>query len=736
MAKEIISEFNGLYTATDAYSTPGSPSMNDWDVELNKSLRKAKGYEWIEASTTASAYLDVISITASNPAVVTVSGTTTSISASSTVILYGFGDTAASNIVANYAWNVSAVPTASTLTLEACDATSLTAAAGYTAKVDISMASLKGWAGGGAGVTLSNIECQGAYYDSTSDYIYSFLANKTESKSYLVRADKDKSRWTYVEGTFSTLANATAFGVSKKGWFDKYKNQIIFTKGETMSGVGTTGGTLCLSTTGSILAFGTSNNPTGDYLAVHKDRVWVGNIATFSTEAYNGKSWVAVSKLYPEQADTSTSLVSSGIVFGDGTARFVVDSTDFRVGDEVYFSGIVFSGVQDDINQRLFEIVGKGTNGIIVEYNNTNDLTWSSGGFALLRGSTWGPALAIYDDLLSGAGLFRCDDNNNDAVVQLKSAFGALTIFRQQNPYIFTGAIESGSQTLARPLNVSYGTVSPHTFMTAGGVWFVSQYGISKVEGTTIKTNQNQLDNIVDITIAEPIKPTFDAIANKANIVLYGKDRKLFAHDPATNITYVFDTLTSDWTRYYNRLVDRFVTVGNDLYAVYKHLFFKLDTGNLTFSLTGYGTATINSSYFTRIMDNGSAVNTKVYEMLYSLIEGATTSDSTNNVTINIYFDGSASVDGTITWDVKTGTIVTWNSLTSNGTSSWNTVTTTGTVTWASLLGDLESILQNRQYRLGSGRQIQLEIAHNNDSNVKISRLILDYDMLDVDTIQ
>lgn len=581
------------------------------------------------------------------------------------------------------------------------------------------------------------IKSLGAYYDSDTDLVYSFLDNGTNS--YLISTDKDTVNWRFVEG--SSTASATAFSSVGDGWFEKYADNIIFTKNEMMSAnaisITTNGGLFYIQGSGQLKLYGDTNNPTGESLETHKDRIWVGNISYLSSESQFGKSWVQVSKLYPEAVDTDFALVDSGIVFGEGTAQIIVPGHTYKVGDEVYLSGITFSGVQDDMNQRLFSVVGLEGSGIIIEYNNVNDLTWSTGGDTLLRGATWGTSLLIYDDLLQGAGIFRCDDNNNDGVKQLKSSFGALTIFREQNPYIFTGAIESGSQTLARPLNVPFGALSPFVFLTAGGVWFTSQYGINKVQGTTVVTNQNQLDNIVDITVVEPIKPTFDAITTKGNLVMWGIDTKLLAHDPGADITYAFDTVHAEWFRWTDRLVDRYFSTTENVYAVYKNKIFKLEDGNKVYDYTNQVAMNMRSNYFTKVYTMDDWRNSKVFNTIFSLIQGSSVNSGESNIiTVNVFYNGSATPGFSFAWDVKADTISTWDEITTDGTASWNTVTTNGTVTWTSILGDLITMFERRKYRAGTAREIQLEFVHDADASVIISRLLMDYDMLEIDTIQ
>jgi len=571
------------------------------------------------------------------------------------------------------------------------------------------------------------IKSLGAFYDTDSDLVYSFLSNGTSS--YLTKTDKDSANWLFAEPV-STCGSATAFNASNPASFIKYGSNIIFTKDELMSGVNGTGGTFTLSTTGSIIIYGNNNNPTGRVLEVHKERIFLGNISYLSNVVQNGGSWTMVSKFLPEKTDTVHSIVNSGIIFGIGRAAVVTCAATFKAGDVVWLSGVIASGINNDLNQNFFDVVGTSGGNTIIEYNNNNDLMWSSGGTISLRGSTWSTANTIYEDALVGAGVFRCDDNDSDEVVTLKSSFGALAILKQQNPYIFTGALESGNASLSRALNIPYGCLSQYTAITAGGLWFISPYGLSKIEGTKILTNRNELDNIIDISTSEPIKAQFNAITLKNKIILNSLQRYILMHNQSANVTYRLDTLEGNWAKYTQTLVDYYVNTQDTTYSIYKHLLFKLEDGYQAFDLSNYAAKNISSYYYTKIIDFGDPLNKKYFKSIYSLLQGGTTSAATNEITFNIIYNGAKTTSESFSFNIKTGSASTWNGLTTNGTITWGTLTNNGAYTWSQILADTVEMVENRKYRLGTARTMQIQMTHSDNSYFRISRLIVDYDTI------
>lgn len=98
MTLEQIDNFKGLYTAADSYSTPGSPNMNNWDVNINSDIEKTKGY----TDTTASS-VDVTNVIASTDAVLLCMNT---IPENGTVVVHDIPRASIATELEGYAWNV------------------------------------------------------------------------------------------------------------------------------------------------------------------------------------------------------------------------------------------------------------------------------------------------------------------------------------------------------------------------------------------------------------------------------------------------------------------------------------------------------------------------------------------------------------------------------------------------------------------------------------------------------
>ena len=135
MAQETIDKFGGLYTAADSYSTPGSPDMNDWDVDINDDLKKTKGYTM--ATITASSPLSAINISVAADAVITCSN---ELSASETVVFYNVGSPPFASILEGTAWNVLEA-SGSAFTVEGADTTSAVASTLVSVTHDLNL----GW---------------------------------------------------------------------------------------------------------------------------------------------------------------------------------------------------------------------------------------------------------------------------------------------------------------------------------------------------------------------------------------------------------------------------------------------------------------------------------------------------------------------------------------------------------------------------------------------------------------
>ena len=604
--------------------------------------------------------------------------------------------------------------------------------------VDFSLADLTGFSDS-SGIAMSSTGFLGSYDYEANDKILAFLSNGTES--YLCETGQTTIAWEYVDAS-------NVFDTSNEAYFVGYEGNAIFTKNESPTGF--SGGTFYWDNSASSVAlFGTANNPTGKYIESHNERIFIANIKEMAGVAQaDAGSWVVVSKVIPEAVDTTHTIGSVAFASDEAPRGASVDvmnlviasASAYAVGDTVYVTGVTVSGGGGkDINGKYYDVQGINASGYsepaVVVYTDSQGHVASTGGTISLRGNTWQPSTFIYQNALQGAGVFRCDDNDSDEIVRIKSIFGNLVILREQSPYIFTGALESGSISLARALNVPYGAVSPHVTISDGGLWFNSQYGLSKVEGTAIKTARTELDNIVSITPTANIQPTYDAISTKSSLRLHYVGTRVWMHDASAGKTYILDTLNGQWVQHSGKLIENIINVGEDVYSLYKMQVFKMNEGNQVFNFTSQQLVNMASYYCTNIRDQGSPVNSKDYNMLYTLLQAQSSSEQQLSLTYNTYFNGKINLSEAIPFDIKTGTLLTWDSVTTSGTVTWNSVTTTGTVTWNSISGEEVSMVERKKYRLGTGKSLQFKLEHNDNSEFKVSKFFVNYDMLDIDTI-
>lgn len=572
------------------------------------------------------------------------------------------------------------------------------------------------------------ITCYGSHVHSDG-LLYAFLGNGTNQ--YLCKTSLSAISWSFAETA------PTAFTGTYIAQFVTVGTKLIFTKGEKKQ-IGSDYGGVFYLNTATLAFYGLANNPTARYLEYHKERLWVGNISYLANTAVVGKSWIMASKVYPEATDT-TGTISAMTVSPIAGARTYITCTShtFNAGDIIYITGVVGTAGTSALNGKYHTITEVATNVLYIE-TDTYGLTYTSGGTAILNNTTWSPQNTNYDDGVNGAGIFKCDNDEADAVMGLKTFSSFLAIFRQRTVYIFTGSIETGNSTLAKQLNVNYGAICESIAITSGGMYFMSRYGLSRLEGVNIKTAKTEFDNILSITLSSPIKPNIDAINAKSTLQLKTIGDRLYLHDQSGAKTYVFDNITGQWTLYDNVLSESFAESTDNEYSVYKYFVFDLEKGYQAWDTINYGYKNYDSKYKTKVITKDMPMNTKIYKMLYALIEGSSTTSNENILNFNIYFNGRKNISTVLAVDIKTGSLSTWATALqySNGVPAvtWNTVTTTGTKTWQEILGTQTGLIEKKRYRLGTAKSIQFEISHTDNSSYRLSKFMLDYDITGITT--
>lgn len=734
MNKLTINQFKGWYTEYSATENPGATTL--LNVDLDKKISKALGHEITNSDQiVAVSSLLISSMTASIANIKFFVASASDYFASGDIV--GIPELTESTDVSTITTGLSnsyiAIDnvTASCFTYEYNYASFGADYTGTTAyNVYKGIAKIKGFTD--SIVKFSNVECQGTYYDNITEDVYTFLSNKSSSASYMITSDRDTCSFGFVEPV-TTCASATAFGTTYNAEFVKYNNDIIFTKNEkrqiqmdTASGYG---GVLYLNASG-IQLYGATNNPTGSTIEVYKERIWVGDISYEGNTQVDGGSWIISSKEYPETKDTEFAI--SAITFASATttsdyqetASMTVTGHTFKIGQYIMVDSVVLSAGANDINGKMYEIKGAGTNYIVI-YLPTKGHAYTSGGTAILRGNNWLPSTSLYLPSSTQAGILKCDDNDTDHIVKLKKSFTSLIILRKQNPYILTE-----SSFLAQQLNIEYGTVSKSVAQTANGFYFVSEYGLAKVTGTKIEEKANSLDNIIAYLPTEKILSAFEGINTKANIRLNFNNTYIWLHDKDSTYTYVLDTRSDEWTRYYGILADDFFTDEDEIYSVYKGFIFQNNKGYTKFRFNDFADVAYNSNYVTRIVDFGSEL-VKEFVKFYTLLEGSYGTDATIPLQFNLYYDGKIASSKNMSFDIKTGNDITWIELASS-TEIWTDVFSI-TDTWESVLGRTVSVIERGDRFLGFGKQLMFEIVHTNANWFAVNEFSLYYNILDID---
>jgi len=571
----------------------------------------------------------------------------------------------------------------------------------------------------------------GSYHDKNNNIIYAFISNGTNS--YLCKTNATTINWEYVEGT------PTAFEIDNKAYFVQKDNDILFVKGETQTISSVDGGVFYIDGS-AIKLYGKDNNPTPKYITYSKERLWTGNITEIGgvSQASGGKAWNMVSKVFPEADDTTvdntdfaTLTVTKGVrtKIEDTNGTPTVDLSGFNVGDNVYISGTDTDLGEEVLNNRYYEITEKTATYIIIDADTDSQTGTVSTINVSLRGNTWCPSNVVYEDILDGAGIFKCDSNESDEVMQIVDMLGFVAIFRRRSIYFFTGALETANFSLAKKLNVTYGAVSSDVAITSGGIWFVSQYGLSKIEGVTVKTTRTELDNIVELTPTEIILPDFNNIANKNKLIVHSLGRKIWLHSADEHLTYALDTYANDWTQYDGILAEDIIDINNETYALYKHLVFKLDTEYQLFDMVTYTAKDMASRYKTGIIDFNNSIDYKELLHLRTLLQGIATSANDVIVTFNLYYNGSSTIGRSVAFDVRTGGLETWYNISTSETDTWNDISSNETLTWSDILGDNVTMMNRDSYDLGTVTDLQLEFTHTGSEDFKVSNIVIEFDL-------
>ena len=747
--KQIIKEFGGLITEVDEAVNPGAVDILNWDITYDKTLRKSKGCVLNDEGSLYMIRGYTFTKVSSQITNMTLTFATDPILASGESFLFPDFTFIKTNIAIADDFLIDIESKINSKLLISDSAGSFSVSKNITVSSGITVPAVISNIAPPENMTknictisrnlfsvvpdytnISDITNYGSFSDIEDDRIYSFIGCDSTSKNYLCYTDKDNMNWNFFEGASAGLC--TDFDISHDAQFVKDGNEIVLVKGESKTIASQVGGCFTLNTASqTIELYGTENCPTATTIEKFGERLYVGNISKQEAVPQNGESWVQVSKKYPEKTDTTSTIAASGSVVGEHTTINFGASHSFNRSEYVFVTGVSSNAGTEVLNGDYWKITEVASQSIIIDVDTT-DKDAIVDGTVILRGNTWTPSYVEFDGLNDGGGMFRCDDNVDDGIVVLKKNFGSLFILRDNNPYVLSGDFSSG--TLAKQLNIPYKTLSKSTALTADGFYFVSNFGLSMVDGQVIKDNPNQFDNIGSNLPTELIKTRFNDIINKDKCVLNFNNRYVWLHDQDYNYTYSFDTVLKEWTVYSGKLATQFFNIDNDIYSINGLFIFKHDNGYNYFDQDSLGYKPLQSTYKTRIYNQDEDNKQKQYNLLYALLEGVNSSDDEVNLDVQILYNSEASPRRTVSYDIKTGDNETWLGIATE-TEIWTDIATL-TETWEDIVGSDIVAIERGTARLGTAKQIQLIFNHNTANDGKISKMMLDYDIIDIGTFR
>ena len=347
--QEIIESFYGIDNQADPYSDKAAIECVNFDISLGGDAEKTKGYTRFDYTTDSVTAIDVTAGTTADLTVADSSG----YSVNDLIILYNFNDANFSLELDQKVFKVTAIPDGTTLRIT-YDVSGLSGTA--TCSIDLSIQNLGDTFISTNSVALSDIDNYGSF--QYGDYLYSFLG--TSTSQYLCKADVTAIvlSWEYVEAT------PTEFTTTQKASFQEYQGNVIFVKNEKQTISGDDGGVFYINGT-ALALYGTENNPTGKYIELHNERLWVGNITyQGSTAVSEGSSWTVVSKLFPTAADTTKTISAASV---GSTTTLTVTAHGYSVNDVVFIEGIVGDLGTTLLNGNFYEIIAADTNTITIE---------------------------------------------------------------------------------------------------------------------------------------------------------------------------------------------------------------------------------------------------------------------------------------------------------------------------------------------------------------------------------
>ena len=561
----------------------------------------------------------------------------------------------------------------------------------------------------------------GAYEDNGTFYVFCGGDGTTGAQLYYTSGDPAKPLT-----VFDSSGQAT-FGAGQSARFCKYKDMLLFVKGETKTIDGVTGGVFWLDEANKrIRVFGGDNCPTGVDIAYNDSRLWVGGVSAIGEQTINGSCMIMASQVDPRES-TSSEVGSSN--FGETTTTFIMASSyPFAVGDNVYIhGGSTPMALAMNNNYYTVMVVDYTAGKITVNFDAT---TYTSGANSVtisLRNGTWCPDNQIFIGTNSGAGVINIDGNTEDRIVRLVVHYSSIFVIRQHSVYLATGSItrlsygiDSASVPSVRKLNIKYGMIGNDVVDMSGAVFFISNQGLVKIDGVSAyQMAYQQFDNIGSTVKSLDIKRVIDDFTG---FKMTKYDRFLYLHNDTIKTTYKFDTVTESWECLTGRYCQDFIQNSTNIYSVYNGQIIQWEAGYQLYNPATMGYIDEPSHWTMNMNDLGTHYFHKDIRTLEVAGDTEISPSGINNILIKIYGGEPEALLSTYTLAMPAGVLNTWK----NDGSLWSIKTTT----WLDAMGNAVNEYYRRMFHLGVFHEIKIRIEHNANCYFRMFMLEMYYDVI------
>lgn len=299
------------------------------------------------------------------------------------------------------------------------------------------------------------------------------------------------------------------------------------------------------------------------------------------------------------------------------------------------------------------------------------------------------------------AGVIQLDDNTEDEILQMVTQFGQLVVFRKESIHVVSGHTILNS-TIQKAFNAR-GVFAHRSISRAdANIYFMSNEGVKVFSGVTVMEAKTEVDNISTVTIDRDIRPTIDALSNRADLCGFAfRDRYYLGS--ASNI-FVYDEIAKGWSLINFTGADMFLEKDNKIYAIKENKVLELDVDE---------TSDIDSEIRTKDFTFNYDIVQKVFEKIIVYFRKRPAS---SQVEVAWYINGGTGASGLVT-ETITSSSVKWD-----GLYKWD-----GAVKWSSVTINFQKILKRK---LKSGLTISFGVKASGANRFFLNSINVIFDLI------